>query len=658
MMRLQSVRRSLAVVAAGAALLFGIVPAGAVDTSSAGQVSVHGLEDIPRHPVAVMIPLYNKPMSDVTDINLQAPNKQFFERGHYVDGKFVEFPEFDVQGRRHEVYKTSTNNGKPGGFTVHHFGMFTDENGVEHPLDAHVTVYRGLRCYVDFIHMKDHDDRLDTINFGCNSDRFTEMLFGILPPSNSQIVVRLSSPENLPLPQTVSMGLKNIGRYQMTGVLSSKGHVAVYTPSSRKTEVRDQASLIGEYGQPVYSGQGVAYLSNTHEPGSEQFSDVKAGASFSSLTSVLAADVPSEFALTTVHQLVDPEYPSYNEEFAYRYLPSEFSFDTPIGATSVQVTYDPNGASGSSFNRLYTRNRDKYNDPTVEQNHFTVEKNPYSRPGYQFVGWNTKKDGSGLMVNSDLVLPDSNITVYAQWKKSVPMVDLTPAHPTSHTVSFDSEGGAPVDPVHADYGQKVTLPVPSRPGFQFMGWFTTPDGKGERLSELTLTTDTTVYASWKKAIPITDLTPAHKTERNILFRSNDPQDVVITVHAVDGDSISTQVGLTRQGYRLVGWADHEGSAVVSVPVDSRLMVDGDRTLYAVWEQNTALDKPSSKKPVIPSRPRVVSEAPHEGELAHTGSDAAKILILSAVVLIALGVLMVNVSLWDYRHSRKVRHDGD
>lgn len=304
---------------------------------------------------------------------------------------------------------------------------------------------------------------------------------------------------------------------------------------------------------------------------------------------------------------------------------------------TYQVKLDPNGGVGEPSVREYAADGTAFPDAS------------FTRDGYKFVGWNTAADGSGQDIIWMRVTQD--VTLYAQWKKSVPMVDLTPAHPTSHTLLFDTEGGAPVDPVRADYGQKVTLPVPSRPGFQFMGWFTIPDGKGERLSELRLTTDTTVYASWKKAIPITDLTPAHKTERNSLFRSNDPQDVVITVHAVDGDSISTQVGLTRQGYRLVGWADHEGSAVVSVPVDSRLMVDGDRTLYAVWEQNTALDKPSSKKPVTPSHPRVVSEASSPvGELASTGSGVEPLLI-AAGVLIALALLDLAWMKWGVRRAR-------
>lgn len=289
-----------------------------------------------------------------------------------------------------------------------------------------------------------------------------------------------------------------------------------------------------------------------------------------------------------------------------------------------------------------------YHDPGTVINPNTLS-GLVQRKGYQFIGWNTKKDGTGE--NVPQLKLQQNTVLFAQWRKSITWTDLTPAHPTSHTVSFDSKGGSPVDPVRADYGQKVTLPVPSRPGFQFMGWFTTPDGKGERLSELTLTTDTTVYASWKKAIPMTDLTPAHKTERNILFRSNDPQDVVITVHSVDGDSISTQVGLTRQGYRLVGWADHEGSAVVTVPADSRLMVDGDRTLYAVWEQNTALDKPSSQKPVTPSHPRVVSEASSPvGKLASTGSGVEPLLI-AAGVLIALALLDLAWLKWGARRAR-------
>lgn len=58
-------------------------------------------------------------------------------------------------------------------------------------------------------------------------------------------------------------------------------------------------------------------------------------------------------------------------------------------------------------------------------------------------------------------------------------------------------GIVPFSAVNEVYGHQVKLPVPVREGFQFMGWFVNPDGSGEKVSELTVKADTTLYASWK-----------------------------------------------------------------------------------------------------------------------------------------------------------------
>ena len=55
---------------------------------------------------------------------------------------------------------------------------------------------------------------------------------------------------------------------------------------------------------------------------------------------------------------------------------------------------------------------------------YTLTKNTYTKKGYSFVGWNTKKDGSGTSYKNKASvknLKSSNgatKVLYAQWKKT------------------------------------------------------------------------------------------------------------------------------------------------------------------------------------------------------------------------------------------------
>ena len=86
-------------------------------------------------------------------------------------------------------------------------------------------------------------------------------------------------------------------------------------------------------------------------------------------------------------------------------------------------------------------------------------------------------------------------------------------YPHFYTLLYQpNEGeGEPVEERVA-FGKQSHNPVRfHRPGYQFMGWNTRADGSGTLVTTPTVTTDTTLYAQWKKAVPMSDLTPAHKT---------------------------------------------------------------------------------------------------------------------------------------------------
>ena len=202
--------------------------------------------------------------------------------------------------------------------------------------------------------------------------------------------------------------------------------------------------------------------------------------------------------------------------------------------------------------------------------------------------------------------------------------------------------GEPVEERVA-YGKQSHNPVRfHRPGYQFVGWNTRADGSGTTVTTPTVTTDTTLYAQWRKAVPQTVLTPAHKTERSVRFHSNDKRDTVITVHATDGDTVSLKTGLTRAGYVLTGWATSPEGSTLAYPATGRLTVDGDSDLYAVWKPVSTGSKPApqaatpaQEKPS--SRPRVVSET--SAKLASTGSMVSSVALL-AMVLVTVGLSTV------------------
>lgn len=117
----------------------------------------------------------------------------------------------------------------------------------------------------------------------------------------------------------------------------------------------------------------------------------------------------------------------------------------------------------------------------------TISSYRPQRTGYTFVGWNTKSDGSGTSYNPGATYTENkSVKLYAQWIAN------------SYTVSFYSNGELySSKPVVYDsvYG---TLPVPTRSGYIFNGWFTKSSG-GTKITDSTIvsiTANQTLYAHW------------------------------------------------------------------------------------------------------------------------------------------------------------------
>jgi len=64
-------------------------------------------------------------------------------------------------------------------------------------------------------------------------------------------------------------------------------------------------------------------------------------------------------------------------------------------------------------------------------------------------------------------------------------------------ISFDTYGGGPIPPITQNTGAAIELPIPNKDGTEFKGWYTGPNGTGEKiLSPVCVTNDMNLHAHW------------------------------------------------------------------------------------------------------------------------------------------------------------------
>ncbi len=102
---------------------------------------------------------------------------------------------------------------------------------------------------------------------------------------------------------------------------------------------------------------------------------------------------------------------------------------TPTVSTKYTVKYNANGGEG------------KQDDVTAEKGkEVKVLSNVFKRQGYTFTGWNTEADGSGTAyAEGDALIVNSDLTLYAQWKKNAGAATSTKASATSAKTSSSSK---------------------------------------------------------------------------------------------------------------------------------------------------------------------------------------------------------------------------
>jgi uncharacterized repeat protein (TIGR02543 family) len=145
----------------------------------------------------------------------------------------------------------------------------------------------------------------------------------------------------------------------------------------------------------------------------------------------------------------------------------------------LTITFNPQGGSVS---------------PTSAQTNTSgkLESLPTpTRAGWNFSGWFTAATG-GEQVGLDHVF-SANATVHARWS-AVPIV-----------VTFNAVGGEvnPTSETVGANGRLTALPLPTREGFAFNGWFTAESGGESVAHDRVYAANTTIFAQWSQIRTVT-----------------------------------------------------------------------------------------------------------------------------------------------------------
>jgi uncharacterized repeat protein (TIGR02543 family) len=203
-----------------------------------------------------------------------------------------------------------------------------------------------------------------------------------------------------------------------------------------------------------------------------------------------------------------------------------------------------------------------------------------------FGGWNTLAAGTGSYypAGSEYTLPGSGtVNLYAQW--------INPA--TQYTLTYNAgTGGSGTPPAPTtSYASKTPVDIlgntfiNSDPSYVFYGWNTDPSGNGTSYpvgSDITMTTNTNLYAQWVSATP----------QYTVTYYGNGS-----TGGAVPAPATSYPGGvqvpilglgtLTNPGYTVLGWnSDPSGNSSLYTP--GYTFTSKTANLYALWAPGSSV----------------------------------------------------------------------
>lgn len=199
-------------------------------------------------------------------------------------------------------------------------------------------------------------------------------------------------------------------------------------------------------------------------------------------------------------------------------------------------------------------------------------------PGLTFIGVYTEPDGKGSKVTSGSKMWAENRTLYPYYKA------------VSYSLVFDENyvgGGSSTTTKHY-YDSIDQIPVPTREGYTFKGWYTEKDGKGTQITEESKMPAKTTwcYAYWEEnqysvIYSLKDETPISQSHYKY-------SEVVYTESEDKAQEVYQAVEPDAYKYYLTNWSTHAdgtGQAFAPDTQISKIASEDNATvkLYANWK---------------------------------------------------------------------------
>lgn len=255
----------------------------------------------------------------------------------------------------------------------------------------------------------------------------------------------------------------------------------------------------------------------------------------------------------------------------------------------VLQQYTPNGTASQKFklvnySQVYFPTREKYTDSNVYINSATPVKK-----GCKFLGWNTKKDGSGKTYQPgdlyDVNQDGGNATLYAQWEKA--------KYTATVKLNGGSYNGSTKDFTISKYpGEEISIGAPTRSKHNFTGYKLTMDNNdGDAPTSVTQSasgfkgimqmgnfTLNAQWTPWKHTIHYDKNVPASSKKTDVTNMPGDQVKVFDTALSIQS-MVPKRTGYTFKGWSTTanGKAEYQPGAKYNHDQN-----DGTVTLYAVW----------------------------------------------------------------------------
>jgi len=228
-----------------------------------------------------------------------------------------------------------------------------------------------------------------------------------------------------------------------------------------------------------------------------------------------------------------------------------------------EVIFDGNGNTSGMM--------DKIRISSGKEEH--LPKSTFEKIGYSFIGWALEPEGEKQYEDEAIVrnLTEAGkaITLYAKY------------NPNTYTITFNPNGGTVTTSTKSViYGSTYgTLPIPTKPDYDFIGWFTEPNGGIQIQSDTSveILEDQTLYAHWELS--------GHKVTYNYSYNGGTSSTAGTNIRIKEGESIPLTPTASKNGYKFLGWSTN---ANATSKLSSLKMGKNDVTLYAIYYKDLTI----------------------------------------------------------------------